>query len=236
MARQEKKPRGAKPSARAPLSREQVLRAALDLADAGGLETLSMRELGRRLGVEAMSLYNHVANKDAVLDGIVDMVVGEIDLPGPETPWRDFMRQRALSALKVFQKHPWAAALIDTRIGGGMGRLRYFDAILGVLRRAGFPLELAARAFSLLDRYIYGFCRQSLVMAATDAGSPESAEAFNAALPEDAFPYLAEMSAFSARQPGYDEASDFDFGLSLILDGLERHLATGRKPKRPTAG
>ena len=207
---------------RTPLSRERVLRAAVDLADEGGLERLSMRELGRRLGVEAMSLYNHVANKDDVLDGMVDLVVGEIDLPAPETDWRQSMRLRAASALKAFTRHPWATVLIDSRVHGGLGRLRYFEAVIGALRRAGFPIELSARAFSLIDSYVYGFCRQSLNLASADAGGGDAAEAFLQALPEKEYPYLAEMAAMQAATPGYDEASDFEFGLNLILDGLQR--------------
>lgn len=217
-----------KAKAAAPLTREKVLRAAVGLADAGGIEGLSMRALGRQLGVEAMSLYNHVANKDDLLDGIVDMVIGEIELPALDADWRDAMRARAVSAREAFARHPWAAALIDSRVSGGPARLRYFEAVIGVLRRAGFTVELAARAFSLIDSYIYGFGRQSLNMASGDGGGARAAEAFLAALPADAFPYLAEMAAAYAANPGYDEAADFAFGLNLILDGLQRALDASR--------
>lgn len=217
-----------KAKAAAPLTREKVLRAAVGLADAGGIEGLSMRALGRQLGVEAMSLYNHVANKDDLLDGIVDMVIGEIELPALDADWRDAMRARAVSARQAFARHPWAAPLIDSRVSGGPARLRYFEAVIGVLRRAGFTVELAARAFSLIDSYIYGFGRQSLNMASGDGGGARAAEAFLAALPADAFPYLAEMAATYAANPGYDEAADFAFGLNLILDGLQRALDASR--------
>jgi AcrR family transcriptional regulator len=216
--------RRTKSNHRAPLSREQVLRAAVALADEGGLETLSMRELGRRLGVEAMSLYNHVANKDDVLDGIVDLVVGEIELPALEADWRESMRLRAVSALEAFRRHPWATALIDSRVAGGQGRLRYFEAIIGVMRRAGFSIDLAARAFSLIDSYVYGFCRQSLNIASADNRGVESSEAFLRALPGNEYPYLAEMAVMQAAKSGYDEESDFEFGMKLILDGLQRVL------------
>jgi len=212
----------------APLTREKVLRAAVGLADAGGIAGLSMRALGRQLGVEAMSLYNHVANKDDLLDGIVDMVIGEIELPALDADWRDAMRARAVSARQAFARHPWAAPLIDSRVSGGPARLRYFEAVIGVLRRAGFTVDLAARAFSLIDSYIYGFGRQSLNMASGDGGGTQAAEAFLAALPADAFPYLAEMAAAHAANPGYDEAADFAFGLNLILDGLQRVLDSTR--------
>jgi len=216
-----------KKASRASLSREQVLRAALGLADESGLQALSMRELGRKLGVEAMSLYNHVAGKDDVLDGMVDLVVGEIELPGPEADWRQAMRQRAVSALKAFKRHPWASALIDSRMSGGPGRLRYFESVIGALRRAGFSIRLAGRAFSLLDSYIYGFCRQSVGIAAVDAGEAPAAETFLKALPVEQFPYLAEMAAMQSVEPGYDEDSDFEFGLTLILDGLEKAREEG---------
>jgi AcrR family transcriptional regulator len=223
--RKKRKPvRGRNSVNRAPLSREQVLRTAVDLADEDGLESLSMRALGRRLGVEAMSLYNHVANKEDVLDGMVDLVVGEIELPASEADWRESMRLRAASALKAFRRHPWATVLIDSRLGGGSGRLRYFEAVIRVLRREGFTIELAAGAFSLIDSYVYGFCRQSLNIASAGGGNADAAGAFLRALPVGEYPYLAEMAAMQAAKPGYDEESDFEFGLNLILDGLQRVL------------
>ena len=168
-----------------------------------------------------MSLYNHVADQDDLLDAMVDLVVGEIELPGMEADWRQSMRLRAKSAPKAFRHHPWATALIDSRLGGGPGRLRYFESVIRVLRRAGFTTELAARAFSLVDSYIYGFCRQSLNIASGDAGDAHAAETFLRALPAREYPYLAEMAAMQATKPGFDEESDFEFGLSLILNGLQ---------------
>jgi AcrR family transcriptional regulator len=213
-----------KKETRSPLSREQVLRTAVSLADRRGLETLSMRELGRMLGVEAMSLYNHVANKDDLLDGMVDLVVGEIEQPPSDADWRQAMRLRAASALEAFRRHPWAAALIDSHVGSGAGRLRYFEAVIRVLRQAGFTTELAARAFSIIDSYVYGFCRQSLNISSAASGETNAAETFLELLPSGKYPYLAEMAAMQAATPGYDEASDFEFGLGLILDGLQRLL------------
>jgi AcrR family transcriptional regulator len=221
MRRKGRKDKGAKPGSRIPLARERILQAAVDLADEAGLEALSMRELGRKLGVEAMSLYNHVASKDDVLDGMVDLVVAEIELPSEGADWRQFMRSRAVSARKAFTRHAWATSLIDTRVGGGSGRLRYFEAVIGVLRRAGFPLELAARAFSLVDSYIYGFCRQASNLSSAGGENAEVAEAFLDVLPENQYPNLAEMAALHAAKP-YDEEADFEFGLGLILDGLQR--------------
>jgi AcrR family transcriptional regulator len=184
-----------------------------------------MRELGLRLGVEAMSLYNHVANKDDILDGMVDLVVGEIDLPSDTVDWKAAMRRRAISAQAVFSRHPWASGLVDSRESSGPARLHYFDWVVGTLRRAGFTLEMAARAFSVLDSYIYGFGRQRLNMSAGgDIEREETAEAFLRAIPADEYPYLREMVVEYAMHSGYDESDDFDFGLDLILDGLERLL------------
>ncbi len=209
---------------RAPLTREQVIRAAVDLSDEDGLDSLSMRTLGRRLGVEAMSLYNHVSSKEDLLDGMVDLVVGEIDLPAPKADWREAMRLRATSALEAFRRHPWSTALIDSRQGGGTGRLDYFEAVIRALRQGGFTTELAARAFSLIDSYVYGFCRQSLHLASAASQDANPAEVFLDALPAGQYPYLAEMAAMQAATPGYDEEADFEFGLRIILDGLQELL------------
>lgn len=224
MRKRESRVRWGKSKARPLLSRELVLDAAVGLADARGLEALSMRELGRSLGVEAMSLYNHVANKSDLLDALMDRVVGEIELPRSDANWRESMRRRAVSALKAFQRHPWATTLIDSHVGGGPGRLRYFEAVLRTLRQAGFTTELAGRAFSLIDSYIYGFCRQSLNVSSAESSVENVAEDFLNALPPGEYPFLADMAAMQAAQPGYDQQSDFEFGLGLILDGLQRAL------------
>ena len=182
------------PEPRVPLNRERVLRAAVALADEHGLESLTMRELGLRLGVEAMSLYNHVANKDDILDGMVDLVVGEIDLPADAADWKQAMRaQGDLGPGGLLPSSVGRARLIDARESSGPARLRYLDWVVGTLRRAGFTLETALRAFSLLDSYIYGFGRQQLNMSAGgDAEPEEMAEAFLRALPADEYPYLRE--------------------------------------------
>jgi AcrR family transcriptional regulator len=209
---------------RGSLTRERVLRAALAIADKSGIESLSMRLLGRRLGVEAMSLYNHVANKDEILDGILELFVEEIAIPPVGADWRSAMKERAISARRAFNRHPWASALMDSRVSSGPSRLRYFDRMLGTLHGAGFSLELAARAFSVLDCYIYGFARQHLNVAYSDEKQAgKRAEALRDALPDDVYPYLAQMAELTMKN-GYDEEADFEFGLNLILDGLERSL------------
>ena len=213
------------PESRVPLTRERVLGAAVLLADEDGIESLSMRKLGLRLGVEAMSLYNHVASKDDLLDGMVDLAVSEIDLPSGAIGWKEAMRGRAISAQAVFSRHPWASGLIDSRESSGPARLRYLDWVVGTLRRGGFTLEMAARAFSVLDSFIYGFARQQLNMAAGPDSEPEeSTEAFLRAIPADEYPYLREMVVDYAMVSNHDERADFEFGLDLVLGGLERLL------------
>ncbi len=175
-------------------------------------------------------LYNHVANKDDILDGMVDLVVGEIELPSDAADWKEAMRKRAISAQSVFSRHAWASGLIDSRQSSGPARLLYFDWVAGTLRQAGFTLEMAARAFSLLDSYIYGFGRQQLNMSAGGEMTPEeTAEAFLSAIPVEEYPYLREMVVEHAMKAGYDERADFEFGLDLILDGLQRLLDGGAR-------
>ena len=214
---------------RTSLTRERVLRAALDMADEEGIESLSMRRLGGRLGVEAMSLYNHVEGKEDVLDGILELVIGEIAVPAAGVDWRTAMRERAVSARKAFSLHPWAAALMDSRTSSGPGRLGYFDAVVGALTGAGFPLERAGRALSVLDCYIYGFALQRRNMASGGRERAEDrAEALRDSAPTEAYPHLARMIEWTVAH-GYDEDADFEFGLNLILDGLARLLPQGRE-------
>jgi AcrR family transcriptional regulator len=182
-----------------------------------------MRKLAYELGVEAMSLYHHVANKNAILDGIVDVVFSEIDLPSGEADWKTAMRQRAISAREALLRHPWATGLMESRRTPGPANIRHHDAVLGVLRNAGFPVELAAHAYSLLDSYIYGFALQEVSLPFDTAEeTAELAQTIMAAFPADAYPHLAELTIEHVLQPGYDYANEFEFGLDLILDGLER--------------
>ena len=207
---------------RAPLSRERVLRAALVLADDGGIESLTMRRLGHELQVEAMSLYNHIAGKDDILDGIVDLVFSEIDVPSNVADWKMAMRQRAISARDVLMRHPWATSLMQSRTKPGPATLRHHDSVIGSLRKAGFSINMAAHAFSLMDGYIYGFALQQVNLPShTSEESAELAENILRELPAREYPYLAEMIVEHALKPGYDYAQEFEFGLDLILNGLE---------------
>jgi AcrR family transcriptional regulator len=207
---------------RAPLSRERVLRAGLDLADAVGIESMSMRKLGEELGVEAMSLYNHVANKDDILDGIVDLVFSEIALPSGRGDWKPSMRKRAISAHEALLRHPWAPSLMQSRTKPGPATLRHHDSVLGRLRTAGFTLVMAAHAVSVIDGYVYGFALQQINIPLQSR--EQVAEVGQDILRQMAgeYPHLAEMITKHAMKPGYDYAKEFEFGLDLILDGLER--------------
>ena len=212
---------------RLPLTRERVLAAAVALADRGGIESLSMRKLAQELGVEAMSLYHHVANKDDILDGLVDVVFGEIDLPTGEDGWKAAMRRRAISAREALRRHPWATGLMESRPTPGAANLRHHDAVLGVLRGAGFSVELAAHAYSLLDSYIYGFALQEASLPFhTPEEAAEVAQAIMAEFPASEYPHLTEIAVDHVLQPGYDYGNEYLIGLDLILDGLERALAT----------
>jgi AcrR family transcriptional regulator len=205
------------------LARERVLLAAMDLADEGGVAALSMRKLGRKLGVEAMSLYNHVANKGDVLDGMVDLVFGEIGLPPGGADWKTAMRQRAVAAREVLARHPWAIGLMESRSRPGPATLRHHDAVIGCLRQAGFSIAMAAHAYSVLDSYIYGFAlQQASLPFRTSEEVVEVADSILRQFPADAYPHLAELTVQHVLRPGYDYADEFAFGLDLILDGLER--------------
>jgi AcrR family transcriptional regulator len=205
------------------LSRERVLRAALVLADKGGIESLSMSKIGKELQVEAMSLYNHVANKHDILDGMVDLVFSEIALPSDQVDWKTAMRQRALSAHEALLRHPWATSLMQSRTRPGPATLRHHDAVIGCLRAAGFTVEMAAHAFSVIDGYIYGFALQQINLPShTSAEAVALAGDILRQLPANEYPHLAEMIVEHGMKPGYDYADEFEFGLDLILDGVER--------------
>ncbi len=205
-----------------PLSSDHILRAALELADEGGVEAISMRKIGQRLGVEAMSLYNHVANKDGILDGLVEVVLGEIEVPSPDDEWKDGMRRRAASARDVFQRHPWAMALVESHSrNSGPQRLGYHDAVLGALLNAGFGDRLAMRAFSILDAYIFGFILQELNLSFDNDESLQDVGADLLRQMAKSFPHLTQVTT-NAMAKGYDQAEEFRFGLDLILDALER--------------
>ncbi|MGW3285585.1 TetR/AcrR family transcriptional regulator [Streptomyces sp. NPDC001002] len=210
-------------SPREPLTRQRVLRAAVELADSGGLETLSMRKLGEAVGVEAMSLYNHVGGKEDLLDGMVDLVFGEVELPAPGEDWREAMRQRAASMRRVLSGHRWAIGLMESRSRPGPATLRHHDAVLGCLRQGGLSLPMTAHAISVLDSYIYGFALQekALPFESPDE-TAELAESIMSGFGDGEYPYLTEIATAHVMRPGYDYSDEFEFGLELILNGLQR--------------
>lgn len=233
-------PRGTtRASSRAPLTRERVLRTAVELADAGGIEALSMRKLGESLGVEAMSLYNHVSSKEDLLDGMIDIVFDEIELPSPEDGWRESMRRRASSIRQALSRHRWAVGLMESRATPGPATLRHHDAVIGCLRRGGFSVASTAHAFSVLDSYIYGFALQEKGLPfETPDETSEVARSIMEGFAEGEYPHLAEMATGHILRPGYSYGEEFAYGLDLILDGLERSrkgatTRSGRARPRP---
>jgi AcrR family transcriptional regulator len=212
---------------RVPLSRERVLRAAFDRTDKEGVEALSMRKLAQELGVEAMSLYRHVRNKGDIVDGMVDLVFAEIGLPTTDVDWKTAMRRRAISVRDVLARHPWAIGLMESRSTPGPATLQHHDAVLACLRNQGFSIALAAHAYSVLDSYLYGFAlEQASLPFQTSEAAGEVADSIRRQFPVHAYPHLMEMAVKHVLQPGYDYADEFEFGLDLILDGLERVLNT----------
>ena len=213
---------------RARLSREKVLATAVAFADERGIESLTMRKLGEALGVEAMSLYNHVANKDELLDGMVDIVFGEVGLPPGDVDWKTAMRRRAVSARQVLAHHRWAIGLMESRTSPGPATLRHHDAVIGSLRGAGFDGGRTVRVYNLLDSYIYGFALQEATLPFDTAEQTvELAEMILSSLQPDEYPHLTELAVEHVLQPGYDYGNEFEFGLDLILDGLERVATPG---------
>jgi len=212
------------PERRAALSRARVLMTAVAMADESGLDSLTMRKLGEAVGVEAMSLYNHVLNKDDLIDGMIDVVFGEIALPSMPGEWIPEMRRRATSLRDVLSRHRWAVGLMESRTNPGPANLRHHDAVLGNLLGAGFSIDQAAHAYSLIDSYVYGFAQTQLSLPFdTSHDIAELGDAMLQHFPAGEYPHLAQMIGH-AMTPGYDPGSEFEFGLDLVLDGLRRAL------------
>jgi AcrR family transcriptional regulator len=215
---------------REPLSNARVLQAAVALADDAGLEAFSMRGLAQELGVVPMALYKHVANKDKLLDGMVDIVFGEIELPPEDLDWRSAMRRRAISTREALRRHSWAIGMMESR-QPGRANLRNHNAVMGCLRKAGFGFEMAVHAYSVQDAYIYGFALQERDLAfetADSAGEAAQRRAQTIGALED-YPYLVEIAA-KLPKSGYDDVVEFAWGLDLILDGLEQRRRAAAAP------
>ena len=204
------------------LSKQRVVLEAVGLADREGVDGLSMRRLAAVLGAGAMSLYHYVANKEELLDAMIDIVFEEIELPTDATDWQSAMRQRAISTRQVLARHPWAIGLLESRTSPGPANLRHHEAVTACLRRAGFSVLMATHANWLLDSYVYGFALQesSLPFDTADEFADTTEDVFLPQLPPDQFPYLNE-SAAALVAAGYDPADEFIFGLDLVLAALE---------------
>jgi len=207
-----------------PLSRDRVLQAAMKVADERGLAALTMRSLAEELSTKPMSLYYYVRGKDELLDGLVDLVFAQIELPVPGQPWREETRRRCLSARQVLVRHPWALTLVETRTSPGPATLRHHDAMLGVFRAAGFSLPMTAHAYAIIDAYLFGFVlQQTSLPFDTGESAAEVADSIMAGFASGEYPHLTEFATQHVLQPGYDFGGQFEFGLDLILDALPHH-------------
>ena len=205
------------------LNRQRVLGAAIAHADAGGLEALTMRQLAEMLKVAPMALYRHIANKDDLTDAMIDVVFSEIGLPSGGADWKTAMRERAMSLRDVLARHRWAIGLMESRRRPGSANLRHHDAVIGKLRAAGFDIAMAAHAYSVLDSYIYGFATTKMNLPFdTSAKVAAVAKDMFEPFPANEYPNLVEFVTEHAMKPGYDYGDEFEYGLDLILDGLER--------------
>lgn len=206
--------------AREPLTVERIIAGTVAVADRGGLAAVSMRNVGKELGVEAMSLYHHVADKDTLLDALIEWVFAQVELPRPDDDWRRGMERRASSLRQVLTRHPWALSLVDSRPSPGPAQLSNLDAVIGCLRRGGFSAALTARAFAVIDAYVFGFVltEQNLPFDSAGEGASDLATEMSGLLAP--YPHLAEFVAEIATAPDYTFAAEFGHGLAIILDRL----------------
>jgi AcrR family transcriptional regulator len=211
--------------ARPSLTRVRIIEGAVKLADDIGVDALTIRKLATSLTVKPMTIYHYVANKEAIVDGMVDEVFNEIDLPSVDTDWKRAIRERSISARAVLVKHPWAVPLMESRSTPGPATLRHHDAVLGCLRNGGLSVAMTAHAYALIDAFIYGFAIQEASLPATSGEEMAELveEVFDMAS-ADEYPYLTELTTEHILQPGYDFGNEFEFGLNLILDGLEKSV------------
>jgi AcrR family transcriptional regulator len=211
---------GVRRSGRRPrVNREQVLDAALELADEGGLAAVTMASVGARLGVEAMSLYRHIGNKEEMLDGLVDRVFAEIEVPAGPRDWRDALRRRAVSAHAALRRHAWAIGLMESRSEPGPATLGHHDAMVAILLRAGFDGRGATRVYNVLDSYVYGFALQEATLPFASPEEMASMSEQMLAAVAGAYPHLATVQRELVGS-GFDYADEFEAGLDIILRAL----------------
>jgi AcrR family transcriptional regulator len=208
---------------KSPLTRQRVFEGAVALADRIGIDGFTIRKLAAELDVKPMTIYHHVPHKEAIIDGMVDLVFAEIEPPPPDEHWKSAIARRARSARAALARHPWATPLVDSRTNPGPETLGHFDAVLGCFRTAGFSVEMAAHAYALVDAFVYGFALQEANLPATDGEDvPEMASAVATQFAAGQYPHLAEFTVEHVLKPDYDFTAEFDYGLDLILDGLDR--------------
>lgn len=208
---------------RTPLTRERVLHGAVELADSIGVEAFTIRKLAAALDVKPMTIYHHIASKEAILDGMVDNVFSEIELPPLDTDWKTAIRKRCVSARHVLNRHPWAPPLMESRTSPGPASLRHHDAVIGCFLRGGLSMDMTAHAYAIVDSYVYGFALQEANLPfGGDEEISDLADEIVAALPADEYPHFVEFTAHQVLKPGYNFGKSFAFGLDLILDGLDR--------------
>ncbi len=193
----------------------------MKIADRSGIEAFTIRRLADELGVKPMTIYHHVPNKEAIIDGMVDRVFAEIDLPPHDQHWKTAMRHRCVSARQVLLRHPWAPPLMESRTNPGPATLLHHDTVLGCLRRGGLSFALVAHAAAVLDSYVYGFTMQETNLPFGTEQIGELAESIMNAMPVDEYPNMVAFTVNHVLQPGYSFGRSFDFGLDLLLDGLE---------------
>ncbi len=215
-------PRSAAPQERAPLNRERVLQSAIAVADRGGIAGLTIRSLADELGVKPMSVYHYFANKAEILDGIIDLVFSQIELPSPDGEWEAEIRRRAHSARAVLRQHPWAIGLMESRTNPGPASLKHHDANIGTLRAGGFSVAMTAHAYALIDSFVYGFALQEAALPFETETVAEVAAPMMELFTTGQYPHLVELTVDHVLQPGYDFGDEFEFGLTLILDGLAK--------------
>lgn len=209
--------------ARKSLTQALIVEGAVRLADEIGVDALTIRKLATALTVKPMTIYHYVPNKESIIDGMVDKVFSEIDLPPADADWKSAIRKRSASARTVLGKHPWAVPLMESRRAPGPATLQHHDAVLGCLRNGGLSVEMTAHAYAVIDAFIYGFAIQEASLPATTGEEmADLTDAIVETLPVDKYPHLMELTTEHILQPGYDFGNEFEFGLNLILEGLDR--------------
>lgn len=211
------------------LSRDRVIAGAIALADDAGLEALTIRRLAEALGVKPMTIYHHVPSKDEIVDGMVEAVFSEIDLPPEGIDWKAAIRARCVSARQALRRHPWAAPLMESRTSPGPANLRHHEAVLACLRRGGLSLPMTAHAYAILDSFVYGFAFEEATLPGGGAGDDFAgvAEDIAGAFDAGSYPHLVEFTTQHVFRPGYDFGDSFEFGLDLIIEGLEAAARRG---------